>query len=255
MTTDEAAAATESGCDIDELRTLFLFEGLTPAQLEWLCAHGHVESVDVGPVFTEGDPALSFYVLLEGEVVLSRRVGVDDIEVNRTSDRGVYAGAFMAYVGDRVPQTYNNSLRVTQDARFFVLDAARFAELMNDWFPMAVHLLEGLFFGVQNSQQMVGQRERLLALGSLTAGLTHELNNPAAAAIRGRRVVAGTSRDVAGQPRHHRSGSQGPDGAGGVDDAAARRRRARVGSRRREPADGVGQRGRGRRLAGRARRR
>jgi signal transduction histidine kinase len=49
---------------------------------------------------------------------------------------------------------------------------------------MAVHLLEGLFFGQRNMQEAVGQRERLLALGSLTAGLTHELNNPAAAAVR-----------------------------------------------------------------------
>ncbi len=55
---------------------------------------------------------------------------------------------------------------------------------MRDWFPMALHLLEGLFFGIQNTQQVVGQRERLLALGSLSAGLTHELNNPAAAAVR-----------------------------------------------------------------------
>jgi signal transduction histidine kinase len=45
-------------------------------------------------------------------------------------------------------------------------------------------MLEGLFFGMQNTQQAVGQRERLLALGSLSAGLTHELNNPAAAAVR-----------------------------------------------------------------------
>jgi signal transduction histidine kinase len=45
-------------------------------------------------------------------------------------------------------------------------------------------MLEGLFFGMQNTQAAVGQRERLLALGSLSAGLTHELNNPAAAAIR-----------------------------------------------------------------------
>jgi signal transduction histidine kinase len=55
---------------------------------------------------------------------------------------------------------------------------------MNTWFPMAVHLLEGLFFGTKNAQEVIGQRERLLALGSLTAGLTHELNNPAAAAVR-----------------------------------------------------------------------
>ena len=47
-----------------------------------------------------------------------------------------------------------------------------------------VHLLEGLFFGNKNAQAAIGQRERLLALGSLSAGLTHELNNPAAAAVR-----------------------------------------------------------------------
>jgi signal transduction histidine kinase len=73
---------------------------------------------------------------------------------------------------------------VTQPSRFFVLDASAFAELMQDWFPMAVHLLEGLFFGNKNAQAAIGQRERLLALGSLSAGLTHELNNPAAAAVR-----------------------------------------------------------------------
>jgi len=55
---------------------------------------------------------------------------------------------------------------------------------MNEWFPMAVHLLEGAFFGSKNWAQEIGQRERLLALGSLSAGLTHELNNPAAAAVR-----------------------------------------------------------------------
>ena len=54
---------------------------------------------------------------------------------------------------------------------------------MNDWFPMAVHLLEGLVFGQKNTQQAIGQREKLLALGSLSAGLTHELNNPASAAV------------------------------------------------------------------------
>src|SRR6516164_8576291 len=90
----------------------------------------------------------------------------------------------MAYLGDRVPQVYNNSVRVTEPTRFFVLDAPVFAEMMQDWFPMAVHLLEGLFFGNKNAQAAIGQRERLLALGSLSAGLTHELNNPAAAAVR-----------------------------------------------------------------------
>src|SRR2546429_8711400 len=90
----------------------------------------------------------------------------------------------MAYLGESVPQVYNNSVRVPEPSRFFVLDASAFAQLMQDWFPMAVHLLEGLFFGNKTAQAAIGQRERLLALGSLSAGLTHELNNPAAAAVR-----------------------------------------------------------------------
>jgi signal transduction histidine kinase len=171
-------------CSPGELRTLFLFEKLTEDQLVWLCANGRVESYPPGPVYSEGEPATCFYVLLDGAVVLSRRAGGDDIEVTRTSDRGAYAGAFNAYLGDRVPQIYNSSLRATAPSRFFVLDAETFATMIRDWFPMAVHLLEGLFFGQQRTQQAVGQRERLLALGSLSAGLTHELNNPAAAAVR-----------------------------------------------------------------------
>jgi signal transduction histidine kinase len=171
-------------CGVDELRTLFLFEKLTEDQLQWLCERGHVELIQPGMVYTEGAPATCFYVLLEGGLVLLRRVGTDDIEVGRTTDRGVYTGAFQAYLGDRVQQRYNNSLRVTEPSRFFVLDADLFAELMHEWFPMAVHLLEGLFFGTKSAQQAIGQRERLLALGSLSAGLTHELNNPAAAAVR-----------------------------------------------------------------------
>jgi signal transduction histidine kinase len=171
-------------CSADELRTLFLFEKLTGEQLAWLCSHGHVERIEPGQVYAEGEPARCLYVLLDGALVLSRRVGADDVEVVRTSERGVYAGAFFAYLGNRVPQVYNNSLRVTGPSRFFVLDASVFAGMMREWFPMAVHMLEGLFFGVQNTQQAIGQRERLLALGSLSAGLTHELNNPAAAAVR-----------------------------------------------------------------------
>jgi signal transduction histidine kinase len=170
-------------CKIEELRTLFLFEKLTEDQLRWLCERGRVEAFEAGPVYAEGDPATCFYVLLDGTVVITRKVGGDDIEVNRTSYRGVYAGAIFAYFGDKVPQTYNNSLRVTEPTRFFVLDASVFAQIVDDWFPMAMHLLEGAFFGGQNMQRMIGQRERLLALGSLSAGLTHELNNPASAAV------------------------------------------------------------------------
>ncbi|MFD8150874.1 MULTISPECIES: ATP-binding protein [unclassified Streptomyces] len=185
-------------CNPEEIGALFLFEKLTPEQLGRLCAEGRVERFEPGPVYTEGEPATCFYVMLDGTVVLYRRVGGDDVEVTRTSQRGVYAGAMQAYLGDRVRQVYNNSMRVTEPTRFFVLPADTFATIMQEWFPMAVHLLEGLFFGSKNTQRMIGQRERLLALGSLSAGLTHELNNPAAAAVR----ATATLRERVGKMRH-----------------------------------------------------
>ncbi|MDX2700144.1 histidine kinase [Streptomyces ipomoeae] len=172
-------------CDRAELGRLFLFEKLDAEQLDRLCREGRVERFQPGWVYREGEPATCFFVLLEGTVVLSRQVGGDDVEVSRTSQVGVYAGAFQAYLGDRADQArYKGSMRVTVPSRFFVLPADAFARIMRDWFPMAVHLLEGLFFGNQDTQRTIGQRERLLALGSLSAGLTHELNNPAAAAVR-----------------------------------------------------------------------
>ena len=185
-------------CSVAELSTLFLFEKLDAEQLDRLCREGRVEKFEPGPVYAEGEPATCFFVLLEGTLVLSRRVGNDDVEINRTSHRGVYSGAMQAYLGDRVRPVYTSSLRVTEPSRFFILPADTFAAIMQDWFPMAVHLLEGVFFGTKTTQQAIGQRERLLALGTLSAGLTHELNNPAAAAVR----ATSTLRERVAKMRH-----------------------------------------------------
>ncbi len=185
-------------CDPAELATLFLFEKLDEEQLAWLCRDGHVQLVEPGEVYREGDPATCFYVLMDGELTLSKLSGGHEIEVNRTSHRGAYCGAWNAYMGDRIPQIYTATMRVTRPSTFFVLDAGSFSRMINEWFPMAVHLLDGVFFGGQSTARIVNQRERLLALGSLSAGLTHELNNPAAAAVR---ATAGLRDRVAGM-RH-----------------------------------------------------
>ena len=174
----------------DELKTLFLFESLTDDQLAVLVEHGRVEHRRAGEeILTEGEPATDFVVLLSGTVTLSRKMHGDDVEITRTDHRGVYAGATVSFMGDRASQLYTASLRAVTDVDQFVLPAETFATAMREWFPMAVHLLEGVFLGMQRSQTIIGERERLLALGSLSAGLTHELNNPAAAAVRATAVL------------------------------------------------------------------
>jgi signal transduction histidine kinase len=170
-------------CDADELRTLFLFEALTDDQLATLCAEGHIQEFLPGPIIVEGEPATCFYVLIEGELAMSKLSGGTAIETNRTSQRGVYCGAWRAFTGGN-QKLYDASVHVTKPSRFFVMDAPVFAKFMKDEFPMAVHLLDGIAVGTDRTRRIIDNREKLLALGRLSAGLTHQLNNPAAAIAR-----------------------------------------------------------------------
>src|SRR2546430_16702490 len=86
--------------------------------------------------------------------------------------------------GRGAQRRYLATMRAFSDCRLCLLTAADFGSMIRDWFPMAIHLLEGLLFGMRNSQALIGERQRLAALGSLTSGLMHELNNPAAAMVR-----------------------------------------------------------------------
>jgi signal transduction histidine kinase len=169
---------------VAQLRTLFLFESLSEDQLGWLAGAGYVVSLPAGVVFTEGDPGTCCDVLLEGTITLSKRSHGQDVEINRTSQPGVYAGAFYAFLGDEETRDYMATMRAVEPCRFYVLDADTMATMMHRWFPMAVHLIDGVIVGMRRTNRTMGERERLLALGSLSAGLTHELNNPAAAAVR-----------------------------------------------------------------------
>lgn len=199
-----------------ELSGFFLFEKLTGDQLRWMSEHGEVVRYPAGAtVYGDDEPATCFYMLVRGRQAMLRRVGDHEIEVNRSDRPGVYSGATWAWLSSATEATsspfYGGSLRTLEESVFFRIPAPELAEVLREWFPMAIHLLDGLFTGLRTSDAVIGQRERLTALGRLTAGLTHELNNPASAAVRATATLRERVSAMRGKLKHLASGKVDPD--------------------------------------------
>ncbi len=167
---------------IDDLRAIFLFDGLSDGQLLELIAVGDEVHFDEGDVlFHEGDAADFWWVLLDGRVELLRRDRREE-SVVRVMDRpGVWAGGFRAWSNTA---GYLSTGRGASQGRMLRVSAEALGERARAWFPFGVHMIEGFFQTVRNMEAQSRQHEALVALGTLAAGLAHEINNPASAAVR-----------------------------------------------------------------------
>ena len=168
--------------DLDELRRLFLFQSLTDAQLAELTALAdEVPFVEDEVLFREGEPADCWWVLLDGRIDLLRRSDHEESVVGALERPGVWAGGFRAWAESA---GYMATGRGGAAGRVLVLRSDDLGRLAQSWFPFGVHLIEGFFQTVRNMEALSRQRAGLVALGTLAAGLAHEINNPATAAAR-----------------------------------------------------------------------
>jgi signal transduction histidine kinase len=166
---------------VDELRQLAIFEKVSDERLEQLLAVGQTIEIEPGlQLFTEGDPADHWWVLVDGAVDLYRTVGREEARVGQMLP-GRWAGGFRAWDDDGV---YLATGRGVEFGRLLSVPAGDLRDLMNEWLPLAVHLVRGVFGTARTIEATVRQREALVTLGTLSAGLAHELNNPASAAVR-----------------------------------------------------------------------
>jgi signal transduction histidine kinase len=166
---------------IDTLRPLFLFAGFSDEQLAWVAAEGEDVTFEAGAaIIAEGAPADAFYVLLEGTIHLTKRVGRREADVATSSQPGVWVGCIP--LGGQT--AYVLSARAVTRARLWRLSAGELDYMLSHGFPIAAHLVAGVYRGSETFQAVIRQQEKMSALGRLSAGLAHELNNPAAAARR-----------------------------------------------------------------------
>ena len=164
---------------LQELRACPLFASLGDQQLSCL-EPGEIVRLEAGHVVTAEDgPIDSFYVLLEGEIRVSRNYG------NQSILMGVIKpGMFLGEVPLLLDSPIVSTLRTLKPCRLFRLGKEDFFRMLSACPSVAKEIFRTMATRVRNVEGYSQQREKLASLGTMAAGLAHELNNPATAARR-----------------------------------------------------------------------
>jgi len=165
--------------DKSELLRVPAFADLPDDQIDWFLSQSQELPLKAGDTYVrQGDPADAMFVVLDGQL----------------EARGEFAGeAFIISIrpGDvtgvlpfsRMKQFVINGRAVT-DGRILRFPASLFPDLVQKMPELAKRLVGLMSDRIREATRIEQQRDRLAALGKLSAGLAHELNNPASAAKR-----------------------------------------------------------------------
>src|SRR5438309_6459319 len=165
---------------VADLRKVAAFADQHQDDLEWFVSQSGELRTPVGEITVkEGSPAEAMFVILEGELRARREMGPAGSPVYTA-----HAGDVTGVLPFSRMKTYSVTVRAVLPMRTLAFPASKFPELFQRMPELSRRLVGLLTDRVRSVTREEQQREKLAALGKLSAGLAHELNNPSAAARR-----------------------------------------------------------------------
>jgi signal transduction histidine kinase len=165
--------------DLSELMRFPIFADLPADQMAWFLAKAEEIELKAGDIYArQGDPADWMFVILDGQFQWRGELAGETILFN--SKLGDVTGALPF---SRMKQ-FTVTGRAITDGRILRFPASLFPELIQKMPELAKRLVGVMSDRIREATRFEQQRDRLAALGKLSAGLAHELNNPASAAKR-----------------------------------------------------------------------
>ncbi|NET72004.1 MAG: cyclic nucleotide-binding domain-containing protein [Sphaerospermopsis sp. SIO1G2] len=157
-----------------------LFPRLSNEVLQHLKEYGKEIDLEMGEcLFREGDRSYDFHVVLEGEILITKKVNGTE-KILAKHQRG-------EFIGELSILSETNSIAsgyATVASRILKLELKTFKQIIATAPPLADLIISTLAARTKSVEQQLQQQEQLASLGKLSAGIAHELKNPAAAAAR-----------------------------------------------------------------------
>ena len=163
------------------LKKIPLFAAMPDADFERLCEIVERVHLPAGAqLFAEGSPGMRAYVIMDGEVEIVKKSGNREVLL-AIRPAGEVIGE-MALL-ERAPRMA--SVRAHTDATLLAIHHDELEKLLNNSPSAARAMLGTMVARLRNTEAMLRESDKMAQLGTLSAGVAHELNNPAAAVQRG----------------------------------------------------------------------
>jgi signal transduction histidine kinase len=165
--------------DKSELLRVPAFADLPDDQIAWFLSQSQEMHLKAGETYIRaGDPAENMFVILEGEFQARGEINGETFAFTVTA--GEVTGVLPFSRMKRTPVTG----RAVSNGRLLRFPSAQFPQLVQKMPELATRLVGLMSDRIRETTRIEQQRDRLASLGKLSAGLAHELNNPASAAKR-----------------------------------------------------------------------